>query len=481
MLIAPRCCRPDFALLGCLVLAGGLRFFDLEGASVWGDEAVSYTIASADGPTALLGRLANLDATRAPLHPMLVQAWFLAFGRSLLAGRILSAGFGLAAVAIVYGIGRQTADRKTALLVCLLAALNPLDLHHSREIRMYEGLVLATCSAWALLFSFRRSSGWVRRVGYALVLAAICYFHPLGGLMVIALAVGYLILKPTLRLGWGAFVVIHVALAAMLAPWALNYLDHPPQQFPKPLTARLLFEWPEAFTGGNGEAAWAGLALLAFGVIAASRRSGDRIKVLGRSIDRSSAALLAWFVVPPALVLAYSLAKYPIFGERRYLLFVGPAYLLLAARGLAALPIRPRVAVLVAFLFFNVQALDRRVYRLHRPDLRSAERLARTIDPVSPIVVVAAKGDKLYRCLAIYRDPALPGPVLPLAAMLDRLDHPSEPSDASVWIAIERPKDKPRKPIPEGLARHYVVEQSFELPCMTLSYNRRPESLRLPR
>src|SRR3954454_10533627 len=119
--------RGHYLLLGaCLAMAASLRFFDLERANVWADESVSYRIAASDGPSALLDSLVALDASRAPLHPLILQGWFWVFGTSLLVGRVLSACFGLATVALVYWLGRQAFNRTTALLACALAALNPL-------------------------------------------------------------------------------------------------------------------------------------------------------------------------------------------------------------------------------------------------------------------------------------------------------------------------------------------------------------------
>lgn len=132
--------------------------------------------------------------------------------------------------------------------------------------------------------------------------------------------------------------------------------------------------------------------------------------------------MLAWFLVPPALLLAYSMARHPIFGERRYFLYVGPAYLLLAAQGLAALPLRPRVAVLLAFLCFNIQALDRRVFNIYRPDLRTAARIAESDDPSAPVVVVNNHRNNLYKCLLTYTKPALRPQVFPVRRVLESMN-----------------------------------------------------------
>jgi hypothetical protein len=464
--------RQGLALLACLALAASLRFVDLGAANVWEDEAVAYKTARLDGPSALLKNLIATDATRAPLHLLILQGLFRVFGKSLLVGRAFSATCGVAAVAMVYLLARQAFDRKTALLACFLAALNPLDVHHSRELRMYECLVLLTCACWALLFSFRQGAGRGKQAAYALSMAGLCYAHPLGGLMVIALAMGYLILREDLQLTLVSWISIHVALGVMLSPWVLRYFDHGPQEFPRPLTARLLLEWPEGFTGGNAEAAWVGVALVIGGIVATRRARREEGRPERWPVDRTSGALLAWFLVPFLLLLTYTLTRHPIFGERRYLLYVGPAYLLLAARGLSALPTRPRVAVLVAFLFFNVQALDRRVFNIYRPDLRTAAGLAESHDPLAPIVVVDSNRNNLYKCLETYRNPSLPGRVVSVRRWLAALAKPEASPEPTVWFAIERPKNLPRKPLPPALARLYVAEQTYELPYLTLTYNR---------
>ncbi len=464
--------RHRLALLACLALAAILRFVNLDEAVTWEDEAVAFHTVQSGTSVEIIREMVATDATRAPLHPLLLHGWLGLFGTSLLAGRTLSAVCGLAAVGLVYVLGRQAFDRSTALLACGLAAVNPLDVHHSREIRMYECVVLVTCACWALLFSFRRSAGVGRQVAYMLAMTALVYLHPLGGLMVIALAVGYLAMRPGMQLGWKSWMGTQIGLAAMLAPWAYRYLDHGPQEFPRAITARLVLEWPEGFTGGNAEAAWAGAALVIAGIVA-SRRKGEAIGTTGRApIDRTSAALIAWFLVPPALLLTYSLTRHPIFGERRYLLYVGPAYLILAARGLAALPTRPRVAVLLAFFYFNVQALDRRVYHICRPDLRTAARIAEADDPSAPIVVVDNNRNGLYKCMLPYKNPSLPAQVFPVRRVLEAMEKLHAPPAPVVWFAIERPKGMPWKPIPERLSRLYVTERTIELPYLTLTYNR---------
>jgi mannosyltransferase len=465
--------RAGLALLAILAVAAALRFVDLNRAVAWGDEATVYNMIRLEGPTATIQTLIATDLTRAPFHPLGVEGLFHVFGKSLYMGRLFSAICGVVAVALVYLLGRQAFDRKTALLACGLAALNPLDVHHSRELRMYECLVLATCCSWALLFSFRQNARRWKQAAYVLSLTVMCYTHPLGGLMVIALMVGCVTLWPELRLSRASWLAMHASVGLLLSPWLLNYFDHRPQAFPRELTARLFLEWPEAFTGGNSEVAAAGVALLIFGIVTSRRNRLAESEGARWPIDRVSGALLAWFLVPPVLLAVYSLTRHPIFGERRYLLFVGPAYLLLAARGLSTLPVKARVAVLLGFLFFNVQALDRRVFNIYRPDVRTAASLVDSIDPGATVVVMGDQPRGLSICLKLYRDPALPSPVIPILGLGESLRLGQDLPGEAAWFAIERPKDKPRASVPENLARLYVTDRTYELSYLTLTHNRR--------
>ncbi len=311
--------RHRLALFACLVLAATLRFVNLGEAVTWEDEAVAFNTVQSGSSFDIIRVMVATDATRAPLHPLILHGWLSLFGTSLVIGRALSAVCGLIAVGLVYVLGRQAFDKPTALLACGLAAVNPLDVHHSREIRMYECVVLVTCLCWTLLFSFRRSAGLGKQVAYALALTALVYLHPLGGLMVIALALGYLALRPDLKLGWKAWFAIHVALTAMLAPWVYRYLDHGPQEFPRTLTARLLLEWPEGFTGGNAEAAWAGAALIIGGIIASRRKNQPNDRVSSRPVrpDLGDVARL----VPGSTRVAPGLQHGPASDLRRASLF----------------------------------------------------------------------------------------------------------------------------------------------------------------
>ncbi len=82
-------------LFAITLLAAGLRVAHLDRPSLFYDEVIVMQLATQPDPAALLRRLPDLDATRAPLHPLLLQGWLALLGPSPLAGRgsAPSAGF----------------------------------------------------------------------------------------------------------------------------------------------------------------------------------------------------------------------------------------------------------------------------------------------------------------------------------------------------------------------------------------------------
>ena len=60
---------------------------------------------------------------------------------------------------------------------------------------------------------------------------------------------------------WTRWLAVHLAAAAMIAPWIARYLDHTPEFLSGPLPIRFLLGTPIGYIGGNF-ATLAGLVLL---------------------------------------------------------------------------------------------------------------------------------------------------------------------------------------------------------------------------
>lgn len=135
-----------------LSLAAGMRFYQLDGSSLWSDEGNTWALL--DRSFSQIARDAAADI-HPPGYYWLLKVWSMVAGTSAWGMRSFSALAGLLLVYVIYRLGRLL-ERElpvfagTALLAAFIAALNPFQIYYSQEARMY--LLLALVSAtlfWA--------------------------------------------------------------------------------------------------------------------------------------------------------------------------------------------------------------------------------------------------------------------------------------------------------------------------------------------
>jgi mannosyltransferase len=376
-----------WACAGIAFVGAGLRFYQLDRLSFWYDEVVTMRLARAGSAGELFDRLFEIDATRAPLHPLLLQVWLRFFGTSEFAARSFSVVCGIATIVLIYQIGRAAFDSGTGLWAAWLAALSPILIVYSREARMYAWLLLVTCLCWRLLLALRHSLRVSTAAAYVLCLAALVLSHPLGLLMLATLALAGLI---DVRAVFGSarrWLAVHLAATILILPWVANYFDHPPEFLSGRLPLRFLLGTPIGFIGGNALLMLGLVALIAMGIFRSLRSQHERLTV--------PVMLLCWLIIPPVALYLYSLMFQPIFGPARYTAFVAPAYLVLVASGLSRLPTLARYPVatglaVVSFLALSTSAYDPELkadWRGFSADL--AKRRSRDPD-IKMLVIVAS-------------------------------------------------------------------------------------------
>ncbi len=461
--------RTGWILAGIVAVAAGLRGYQLGGLSFWYDEVVTMRLARAGSPAALIDRLFRIDATRAPLHPLLLEGWVRVFGTSEAAARAFSGLCGVVTVLVVFDIGRAVADARTGLWAAWLTALGPALIVYSREARMYAWLVLVTCLCWRLLLDLRRSFTTGKAVAYVVGLAALVYSHPLGLPMLATLAVAGLV-GPRGGFGsWRRWLAVHLAALALVAPWVPHYLDHPPEFLSGALSIRFLLGTPIGFTGGNFVTLGGLIGLIAWGVASCRVGSAHRCQA---SIGGQSppyvlyVVLLLWLIVPPVLLYVYSRLFQPIFGPQRYTVYVAPAYLVLVALGLSRLPALLRYPVAIALTLLAALELGPRVYD---PELKADWRgfantlAARPAGPTLVIVVPSGDGRNVEVETARYYLPAGCEAIALDGAATDRLD--GAPAE-DIYLAVGSRRGVPAVP-PPGRIGPYTFRPDRVYPGLT--------------
>ena len=359
----------------CLIIVAAsfaLRAYHLDRQSLWGDEAWSVFFAQQAWPQ-ILGWL--LSDNNPPLYYFLLKTWVPLAGTSEYALRFFSLFFSVAAVALLFPVGKRLLGPWAGLLASLLLAFSAFDLYLAQEARMYSLLAfLVLLSIYLLLKVLERNKRLLPL--YALAAAASLYTHDFAILSLGAQALfmvflgnryaGFLtegrgeaqvatsssphpplpkglLLSPLTALGFALVVYL---------PWALTFAASPSSQesldFSRLHPAKI---WAAVSATGGALAAgttlepaysqWAALLLLPFLLLGAVWLA--RVRMEGILAGLSLAV--------PLVGIMASLVYIPYFFPR-YLLFALWAYLLLLAAGLVALSRRHWALVLLPLLLF---------------------------------------------------------------------------------------------------------------------------------
>lgn len=222
------------ALLGILLLAFALRVYNIEGQSIWGDEAFSIYTAKQD-IAYIFG--AGTDV-HPPLYHLFLHCWMQLAGESPLAVRFLSLMWGMLIVAAGYALakrlmadgGRRTADQ-TAIhrpssavpfSVAFLLAISPFQIFYAQETRMYAQV--AALSALSLVFfvrwlesgDWRRGTGWFVTTLFAIYTQYFAFFILAAENLWLAAHQSKIKNQQFQILFW---VTAHVLLALLYLPW----------------------------------------------------------------------------------------------------------------------------------------------------------------------------------------------------------------------------------------------------------------------
>ncbi len=411
--------RERMILLVVLLLGFALRLHRLGADSLWYDETVSALLASKS-----LGAMWAHTARdiHPPLYYALLHFWTALAGSSDFMLAFFSLWFGVALVALAAHLGLRAYGPRVGLLAAFLAAIQPLGVWYSQEVRMYTlgsfWLLLALIVLWRYLVQPRTGLLIAYAVLAGLSLWTLYY-------SAFALAALNLFVLPWLwvyrRRQLVPWLAAQAAALLLYAPWlpvAVRQATDPPvppwREALAPL-ALLTTAWQEgstALSGGQSldPAVWWPLGLIGLAVALAAFALPSRLP--GR---KGSGSLLLWTSVagPVLLILLVSFTFTPLY-HVRYLALYSGAFPVLLAAGLAAIagPLgRARPARLIlaggvlAILLVGAGASHRNYFNNRfayeaADDLRGAVRFL--YDHAGPSDAILVNAGYLYPALLHY-------------------------------------------------------------------------------
>lgn len=330
-------------------------------------------------PGEILHRITEVDpGGMGALYYYALGAWEALLGATPFTARLYSLMIGLLAVAWTYRLGREMFSAQVGLYAALIMGTSAFFVDYLHEVRAYTQFALFTTlvvwAYWKLITARAPVSFW-RYAALTAALVGLAYTHYVA--LSVALVIGvYHLLFVRKNRRWLYIVLAMVASAVLYLPWITVLLevvrrgvgDTNRQQ--TSMNAGLALQTLlHAFSNGS----MAFFALLA--LFAAQAR--------GRNVG------LAWMWAVGGLIVALAVnAAVPFLVHLRYLMFLWPAFALIAAIGvwvLARRGVNPVLvlAVWVGFALFQsaqpdfIQNLFGQIYRAPKAGVASALTLLR--------------------------------------------------------------------------------------------------------
>jgi mannosyltransferase len=328
-----------FALSLLFAAAGAVRFLCLACKPFWFDECFSVEVARIDWRNflhLLWWREANMS-----FYYVLLRIW-VHFGHTPFFIRSLSAVLATATLPAVYWLARLLYDRRVALIAAALFAFNAYDVRYAQEARSYSLFVLLATLSSGFLIAWLQHPTRRNWRGYILtsILAVYAHFYALLLIAVHGLALyrlggtrfGENRDQPTLRAQIRrAWITIGISVLPLLIFVAKTGAG-PIKWIHRPGLSDLL-KFYEHLAGGSS---WILLVLMAAACVGAIFSFGRPLAGQAQNWEIwRSQFLLIWLIFPPLLTALLSFAR-PVF-LGRYMIFCLPAFLILAAAGLARL------------------------------------------------------------------------------------------------------------------------------------------------
>ncbi|MGA3053087.1 MAG: glycosyltransferase family 39 protein [Candidatus Korobacteraceae bacterium] len=386
-----------------VTLAGAcFRLFHLGTKSLWLDEGATVALARMAWPHFVHVWWYG-EASFQGAFFLLMRAW-LHLGQNEVWVRLPAVIFGTASIPLIYLVARKLVGVGPALASAAILAFSPTHVYYSQEARSYTmTILLVLVSSWffARAVEDDRERDWALWTVFG-VLAV--YSHYFASLVLVAQACSlFFHKKPT---PWGRLVIHGLAILAITAPGLGYVLRVPPQAMtfpwmPKPTPKQLLHI--ALFLGGSGEKFLVAAILWIAGMVAIWR---ERNAEFAPGIYWRGMLVISWAVVPILLTALASL-HHPVFVQR-YMIFSLPATIMLAGRGMNALPKRHIGFWLVVVLCASSIPTLFLGYRKPREDWRNATNvILASAQPGDAVVVYpfyAIVGFDYYRQL----DPHVP-------------------------------------------------------------------------
>lgn len=332
---------------GLMILAGMLRWLDISAESLWVDEIYSYRQALKSVGSIIANAPADVHP---PVYYILLHWWTLLFGTSEAGLRGLSVLFGVAAVPLMYLLGKRVWNPRTGLFAAFLLTISHFHIHYSQEARSYSYLVLVTIAG---MLAFMRlldeikndnTASW-RTIGLFIIANVLLMYSHFFALFVVVAQNAYIasllvLERPLFMRLWKRWIALQAVLLLIFIPWLqILYWQI------RGLRGSFWIDKPNVFTlletlvefAGSLAATAIMLPLCALAIVEVRKRVLEKrsVYIIQTSNLHHIWLLGLWLILTILIPFVQSLISTPIYYVK-YTIPALPALLLLSAKGLDA-------------------------------------------------------------------------------------------------------------------------------------------------
>lgn len=389
-------------VIAILAIALVVRIYNIDRPPLWYDEAYAFLVATSS-PAQIIDVLKRDSGP--PLYYFLLHYWITLFGESELVTRLLSTLIGTGLVGAIFWAGQGLYSTQVGLLAALIAATSPVQIHYSQQVRMYTLLPLVAMGSVYFLVRYLQSSRqkYIILCGVTTLLSF--YTHNFT-LFLLPVHAALFFLDGQKQKRWKDLAVMYAVIGVGYLPWLPIFLI---QLDNKDLSAWFATFWQR--WGALGAIAW---TLISFSSGGSQPPIVDGFKVpgLGRigpasffgilavvgtlhlirarwERDRMGALCFPTYLIVPLMCSAlYSMFISPNYLAGRVDQMVFPAFCVIAAAGINAIPSwKVRWLIVGAALILSALTLK----QLHNREFGPSERdigdfISERIQPGEPIV-----------------------------------------------------------------------------------------------
>ncbi|NPV76885.1 MAG: phospholipid carrier-dependent glycosyltransferase [Anaerolineae bacterium] len=310
--------KEKIGIWGILFVSLILRCVNIDARSIQYDDAFSIFLAERSLPDIIRGTAAD---TMPPLFYFLLHFW-MRLGEQVWFLRMLSILFSLGSLVVLYFLVRTLFDQRAAFWAAVLAAISPLQIYHSQDIRMYAALAFFQLAHWGFFVQIYRHGktkqstiNWITFVFFG-VLAMYTHNLAIFGLCV---PLVYLIFKRQWK-DAGKVLLADLVIGLLAAPWLVMV----PGQIAKIQGAFWtprpgLVELVQAGILFVGTLPLPGIWLIIITVLSLQAIVFVLIETWKNRSNEGVRLLTAMTIIPPALLFVASYLMRPVFVPRGFL------------------------------------------------------------------------------------------------------------------------------------------------------------------